>query len=118
MSRPIIEYEIDNLRDWTPIKKLADAIIEKHISMLVDNLEWLKDFENGTIRKTKKIQNQIKLRTKELNHAYIFLTSEQVTVLSNHETSGVVMCEKINKNLLKKYNRKFLLKYLRMIQYV
>ena len=61
MSRPILEYEIDNLRDWTPIKNLADAIIEKHISMLADNLEWLNDFEKGTIRKTKNSITIIKL---------------------------------------------------------
>ena len=120
MVKNLLDYEVDNALEWSPLKRLADAVIDRAINDLALSLDWLWNYENSNKLYKKKKSTKAKLHPtiNSLNHAYLFLTSEQVTILSNHETSGAVMCEKINNALFEKYPREFCLKYIEMVEYL
>lgn len=118
MSKAINEYNVIDLREWHPLKKLARAVIDAAIISLTNGVDWLNNFENQEHEYKIKHKELRDIKTWEINRVYYFLTSANVDILSNNETSSIALCEKINIALLKKYDRKFLLKYLRMIEYI
>ena len=119
MARNLLDYDVGDPWDWHPIKRLADAVIERHIVDLSIDLDWLWNWEHSpkSYKNKKSTKAKYHPTIKDLNHAYFFLTSDNLTVLSNHEANAAAMCEKINKYIIKKYGRDFCLKYIELIEY-